>query len=168
MAGRRPKPTALKKAQGNPGKRKLNELEPTPEISDPTVPEHLSPAARREWPKLAPMLLRLKILTEADHVALALICQQIAQVDEASRLIRKGGVLVKKKILDRKGKTIATTLVLNPALKVQYESTKHLKALLTEFGLTPASRAKVTKVVQPEQLKRDPLGELRERAKRSR
>lgn len=30
MAGRKPKPTALKKLEGNPGKRKLNKKEPIP------------------------------------------------------------------------------------------------------------------------------------------
>ena len=30
MAGRKPKPTALKKLEGNPGKRKLNTKEPIP------------------------------------------------------------------------------------------------------------------------------------------
>ena len=30
MAGRKPKPTALKKLEGNPGKRKLNTREPVP------------------------------------------------------------------------------------------------------------------------------------------
>ena len=30
MAGRKPKPTAVKKLEGNPGKRKLNTKEPNP------------------------------------------------------------------------------------------------------------------------------------------
>ena len=30
MAGRKPKPTAMKKLEGNPGKRKLNTKEPVP------------------------------------------------------------------------------------------------------------------------------------------
>lgn len=30
MAGRKPKPTAVKKLEGNPGKRKLNTKEPVP------------------------------------------------------------------------------------------------------------------------------------------
>ena len=30
MAGRKPKPTAVKKLEGNPGKRKLNTKEPIP------------------------------------------------------------------------------------------------------------------------------------------
>ena len=31
MAGRKPKPTALKKLEGNPGKRELNTKEPVPD-----------------------------------------------------------------------------------------------------------------------------------------
>jgi P27 family predicted phage terminase small subunit len=168
MAGRRPKPTALKKAQGNPGKRKLNELEPQPEIVEAFIPTYLSKPARRWWEMLAPMLLRLKVLTEADQLGLALLCEQAAQADEATRMIRKGGIMVKKQLYDRAGKKIGTVPVIHPAFKVQVEATKQLKSFLLEFGITPASRSKVTKMVQPEQLKRDPLGELRARAKRSR
>ena len=32
MSGRKPKPTAMKELEGNPGKRKLNKKEPIPEI----------------------------------------------------------------------------------------------------------------------------------------
>lgn len=168
MAGRRPKPTALKKAQGNPGKRPLNELEPTPEIVSSGVPGYLSKPAQRWWEMLAPMLLRLKVLTEVDQLGLALLCEQAAQADEATRMIRKSGIMVKKQLYDRAGKKIGTVPVINPAFKIQVEATKQLKGFLTEFGITPASRSKVTKMVQPQELKRDPLGELRERAKRSR
>ena len=37
MAGRKPKPTALKKLEGNPGKRKLNMKEPVPAKGMPVV-----------------------------------------------------------------------------------------------------------------------------------
>lgn len=48
MAGRRPKPTHLKVVTGNPGKRKLNDKEPTPAREIPSPPEHLS-----DWGKVA-------------------------------------------------------------------------------------------------------------------
>lgn len=168
MAGRRPKPTELKKAQGNPGKRKINELEPTPEITDASVPAYLSKAARSWWEMLAPMLLRIKVLTEADHMALMMVCEYAAQAEDATKILRKSGVMEKKKLLDRNGKKIGEVPCINPAFKVQLECMKQLKSLLAEFGMSPASRAKVTKMVEPSQLKRDPLGELRDRAKRSR
>ena len=39
--GRKPKPTALKVLEGNPGKRPLNLYEPTPEGDLPECPEWL-------------------------------------------------------------------------------------------------------------------------------
>jgi len=43
MAGRKPKPTALKKLEGNSGKRKLNKKEPVPVKGMPDCPEWLLP-----------------------------------------------------------------------------------------------------------------------------
>lgn len=37
MAGRKPKPTAVKKLEGNPGKRKLNTKEPVPAKGMPDI-----------------------------------------------------------------------------------------------------------------------------------
>ena len=47
MAGRKPKPTAVKKLEGNPGKRKLNTKEPVPAKGMPDCPEWLLPEAMR-------------------------------------------------------------------------------------------------------------------------
>ena len=48
MAGRKPKPTAVKELEGNPGKRKLNRKEPKPDKGMPTCPEWLLPEAKEE------------------------------------------------------------------------------------------------------------------------
>ena len=39
MAGRKPKPTAIKELEDNPGKRKLNNKEPKPDKGMPVCPE---------------------------------------------------------------------------------------------------------------------------------
>jgi len=41
MAGRKPKPTAVKKLEGNPGKRKLNTKEPVPAKGMPACSDWL-------------------------------------------------------------------------------------------------------------------------------
>ena len=48
MAGRKPKPTALKKLEGNPGKRKLNMKEPVPAKGVPDCPKWLLPEAKAD------------------------------------------------------------------------------------------------------------------------
>ena len=47
MAGRKPKPTAVKKLEGNPGKRKLNMKEPVPAKGMPACPDWLMPDGRK-------------------------------------------------------------------------------------------------------------------------
>lgn len=46
MAGRKPKPTAVKKLEGNPGKRKLNSKEPVPTKGMSTCSEWLMPEVK--------------------------------------------------------------------------------------------------------------------------
>ena len=47
MAGRKPKPTAVKKLEGNPGKRKLNTKELVPAKGMPACPDWLCRKQRR-------------------------------------------------------------------------------------------------------------------------
>ena len=67
MAGRRPKPTAMKKLEGNPGKRKLNMVEPMPEKGMPECPKWLLPEAKVEWSRLCQKLSEKGVLTEIDR-----------------------------------------------------------------------------------------------------
>ena len=45
--GRKPKPTAIKELEGNPGKRPLNDAEPKPEHKAPPCPKWLEPEAKK-------------------------------------------------------------------------------------------------------------------------
>ena len=69
MAGRKPKPTALKKLEGNPGKRKLNTKEPMPGKGMPDCPKWLLPEAKKEWERLCVKLSEIGVLTEIDMAA---------------------------------------------------------------------------------------------------
>ena len=51
--GRKPKPTALKVLEGNPGKRPLNDREPVPPKGTLKCPAWLLPEAKKEWKRLA-------------------------------------------------------------------------------------------------------------------
>lgn len=62
MAGRKPKPTAIKKLEGNPGKRKLNTKEPIPAKGMPECPEWLLAEAKKEWERLADLMNQMGFL----------------------------------------------------------------------------------------------------------
>ncbi len=49
MGGRRPTPTAIRRANGNPGRRAWNHDEPVPPDAQPRCPGHLSAVAQKEW-----------------------------------------------------------------------------------------------------------------------
>lgn len=70
MAGRKSKPTAVKKPEGNPGKRKLNMKEPILEKGMSECPEWLLPEAKKEWERLADLMNQIGVLTEVDMAAL--------------------------------------------------------------------------------------------------
>src|SRR4051812_31093346 len=102
--GRKPKPTALKRAEGNPGKRRLPANEPTPEIAAPDCPAHLTAGARAEWDRLAPELEANGLLTRVDRAALAGYCVLYARWAEAEEQLKERFVTVKRDGEEKKEK----------------------------------------------------------------
>lgn len=90
MAGRKPKPAALKKLEGNPGKRKLNSKEAVPAKGMPTCPDWLMPEAKKEWRRLAELMNQMGVLTEVDVAAFAVYCQSYARWKEVQEHIISG------------------------------------------------------------------------------
>ena len=68
--GRKPKPTAMKELEGNPGKHPLNTSEPKPNKKAPACPKWLEPEAKKEWRRLAKQMEAIGILTEVDMAGL--------------------------------------------------------------------------------------------------
>ncbi len=134
MRGRKPKPTAIKILQGNPGRRPINTDEPSYEALGDDCPDHLGPVAVKEWKRMCELLQSSRILTSADRSALAAYCVAWGRWVEAEENIKKTGILVKSP----NGFPMQ-----NPWLPVSNKAFDHMRQLLQEFGLTPASRSKV-------------------------
>ena len=79
VRGRKPKPTALKKLEGNPSKRPLNHKEPTPKKGLPICPNWLESEAKTEWKRMCGILGPMGLLTEMDMTAFAGYCQAYAR-----------------------------------------------------------------------------------------
>ena len=143
VGGRPPKPTALKKLGGNAGKRAINKSEPRPAHKRPSCPKHLTGEAKKEWNRTSKQLFELGLLTELDRAALAAYCQAWAQWVQAQEEMRKP--TFKMIEVTESGYPVAS-----PWLNVAAQAMKQMKTFLTEFGMTPSSRSRVTVVTEPE------------------
>ena len=132
--GRKPKPTAIKELEGNPGKRQLNANEPKPERKAPECPEWLEDDAKAEWYRLAEQMERLGILTEVDMAAFAGYCQSYARWKAAEEFISKNGAIVK---------TPSGYWQQVPQVSIAQQYLKDMQKFCEQFGLTPASRSRI-------------------------
>jgi len=138
--GRPAKPSALKRLAGNPGKRKINNSEPRPPAKKPPCPRHLQGEARKEWNRMSKQLFALGLLTQVDRAALAAYCQAWADWVNANEQLARinatdGGMIT----LTEKGYP-----VVSPWWNISITAAKQMKSFLTEFGMTPGSRARLS------------------------
>ena len=134
IRGRKPKPTALKLLEGNPGKRPINEHEPIPPKGTVKCPTWLEPEAKKEWKRLAPSLEAMGVLTQADLTAFAGYCQAYARWKEAEEFITQHGTIVK---------TPSGYWQQVPQVSIAQTYLKIMNRFSEQFGLTPASRSRI-------------------------
>jgi P27 family predicted phage terminase small subunit len=152
MAGRRPKPTALKVLQGNPGKRKLNHSEPTTRRGAPDRPLFLTQSAIAAWDHIVPLLLEMNVLTTSDGFALTNLCMAFARWQEAEEAITRHGVVYEHPIVDKHTEEIVGYVIKkNPACTVAMACQKEMRAQLSAFGLDPSSRSRIKGATQETQ-----------------
>lgn len=132
--GRKPKPTALKLLEGNPGKRPINEHEPVPPKGTVKCPTWLEPEAKKEWKRLAPSLEAMGVLTQADLTAFAGYCQAYARWKEAEEFISQHGSIFQ---------TPSGYVQQVPQVSIAQQNLKIMQSFCSEFGLTPATRARI-------------------------
>jgi len=90
MAGRPPKPVALKILQGNPGKRRLlSEPRGDPLNGDCAPPKYLRPDAKHFWKNYVEQLRTNGILTTLDLHVLEMASYWYAEFRRRERLARK-------------------------------------------------------------------------------
>ena len=138
--GRRPLPTKLKILNGNAGKRPLNKNEPAPAVEIPDCPEHLSAIARKEWERVVEQLGTLDLLTTLDRSALAAYCDTYDRWVQATQAIQKSGLVLR----------MGTTIIQSPYVEIANKSIAQMRVLLTEFGMTPSSRSRISSMKHQE------------------
>lgn len=133
--GRKPKPTALKELEGNPGGRPLNQSEPKPKRKAPRCPTWLEDEAKKEWKRMGKILEQMGLLTEMDMAAFAGYCQAYARWKEAEEFITQHGNMIR---------TPNGYLQQVPQVSIAQTNLKIMLKFCEQFGLTPSARSRIT------------------------
>lgn len=141
MKGRKPKPTAMRLLEGNREHRPLPDDEPQPDVFLPKPPDHLDDEAQAEWLRIGPKLVRLGVMTELDTAALSAYCVAWSRHVDAEKNLRKYGMVLVSKSTGNP--------VLSPYYRVATQALADMNKTLTEFGLSPSSRTRVTAAEKP-------------------
>lgn len=121
---------------GDPSKRKRYQTEPTPPEGKPTPPNYLDAVARAEWDAVTTILDDMGLLSGADRAALEMYCVAYSRMRHAQEQVAKFG-----------------SIILSPNKKYPMQSPYaselnttegQCRRWLQEFGLTPASRARMS------------------------
>lgn len=138
MRGRPPKPTAVKAAEGNRGRRPLNrrELELTSEI--PRPPAWLDKLAKREWKRIIIHLHNLGVLNEIDQTQLGMLCSALSTLIKARRQV--DAIAEDKQLMV---KTPNGGVMMNPLLSIVNRQIEIVHRLGADFGMSPVARARV-------------------------
>ena len=133
--GRKPKPTAIKKLEGNPGKRPLNDEDLKYNVPIGDCPEHLQGAAREEWERVIKATEGLNLFTALDRVSLEMYCQCYATWRECEDFIARKGYIYKNE------KTGLISVV--PHVQISRDQVRNIMRLCEQFGFTPSSRSRI-------------------------
>ena len=140
MKGRKPTSDHLKLVKGTLRKDRVNPSAPVADIDSPRPPAWLSRCAVEHFGVLRERIEGLSIASKTDTEMLALAAERLAEIEECDALIREHGRLIEA-VVNKNGDT---SLRSNPAVAQKNEAMRHLQSLLSEFGLTPATRSKIT------------------------
>ena len=132
--GRKPKPTAIKLLEGNPGCRPLYRAEPKP-TGVPVCPDWLEDEAKAEWERMGGILADMGVLTEVDTMAFAGYCQAYARWKEAEEFISQHGSIIR---------TPNGYLQQVPQVSIAQTNLKIMLKFCEEFGLTPSARSRIS------------------------
>lgn len=131
--GPKAKPTAMKRAAGNPGMRALNEKEPKP-TGNAEPPKFLDRVARAEWRRVAPELERMGILTAVDQSEFAAYCQSWSEyLRSVKELNEKHAADLLSWPASASGK--------HPLYGIVADAAKRFRQFAGDFGLNPSARS---------------------------
>ena len=154
MPGRRPKPTEIKRLQGTLERSRMNTNEPKPLLEVPMAPDWLPDEVKGIFNEMALHFADMRVLSKADGKALELLADAYFEYRQARQFIYENGSTYESPTKDG-GKIIRAY----PQVNIASDAFKRVRAMLIEFGATPAARSKVEAI--PEEKKMSPIERLK-------
>ena len=146
--GPKPVPKAAKRRRGT-FRADRDGGTPEPKSEKPRRPAWLGKEASRHWTAIAAELEGMGVLARADQVALALLCQALADYLAARQEVAEQGMT----FLTESG-----YVTQHPAVGMMNRAWERVVKLAREFGMTPSSRAGLK--VPGKEAPADPLLEM--------
>ena len=153
LAGRPPKPAALKELEGTARKDRTNAAAPPgAPLAAPPCPPGLTEREQAAWAELEAVVLPMRVVTASDLPAFRQMVTTLAIAEDARATVNAEGqtytVNTESGAVHRK----------HPAVEVFFSAQKQLSVALSRFGLTPADRQRVS--VLGAESEGDPLDEF--------
>jgi P27 family predicted phage terminase small subunit len=143
-AGVKKLPTNLRLLTGNRGNKPLNTSEPKVKIVRPPAPRDLTEREQEKWKEMTGLLYSVGVLGNTDLDALKSYCRAWITWHTTWETLEREGRYIHG--TDQLGNT---TIKAHPAWQHHFAALHQIRQLACEFGLTPASRAKIKAEVVP-------------------
>ena len=130
--GTRPKPTKIKRLEGNPGQRPLPANEPEAHGA-PVCPDWLDADARIEWDRIIDAYGHIEYLTAGHQAALAVYCQTWSDYKRYCGIVAQYHELTK---------TTKGEVVVSPYVGLRNKASQALRQYAAELGFTPSSQTR--------------------------
>lgn len=148
MAGPPKTPLHLRLVRGNPSKRAVSkngsggQIEvknaPKAEKRVPPVPKHFSKQGKYWFKRMADELDAIDVISQLDARALELLVEAYTEYRHHCDTLDIEGYTYRAKT-----QTGAVLIKAHPVAMMKADAWKRIRAMLSEFGMTPVSRAKV-------------------------
>ncbi|MFD1330787.1 P27 family phage terminase small subunit [Methylopila musalis] len=123
----------------------MNPDAPVADAGLPEPPENLSPLAAEKFRQLVRIIADMGIASSSDVHNLTVLAMRLEEVDVCTVAIEDGGrFFVSSVELDDQGRVVSQQIKGHPAVAQRSEAMRHAQSLLSEFGLSPAARSKVS------------------------
>ena len=151
MAGKKI-PRKLKLLKGTLKPSRENKKEPKAEINLLKAPDYLNPLAEKKFNDLAQLLNNMQISSASDKDALAMLTDMYSIYREMRETLKKVGFVYET--TNQHGDTMYRS---RPEVSILTDAWKNVRSMMSEFGLTPSSRSRVSAHGENEE---DPLNKF--------